>query len=126
MNARRRRCDQCGRTIRRPGLIVYENIFCSARCKQRFPSQLRRRLTDHYRQMADDAGRWIDQTLAWNESHPDEEPIDIEPLRLVKRGALEIVAALRGWAPIPQQALRLINSATLGATHDLGEEDEAG
>ena len=126
MSRQPRRCDHCGRTIRKPGLVAYDNIFCSVRCKHRFPSELRRRLIDHYRQMASDAGRWIDQTLHWNKSHPDQEPIDIEPLRLVKGGALEIVEALRGWAPIPQRALRLINSAMLGAGQDGREEGEAG
>jgi hypothetical protein len=69
----------------------------------------------HYNQMADDSAQWIDETLHWNASHPDEEPIDIESLRLVRRGALEVVEALRGWGPIPERALRLINSALLGA-----------
>jgi hypothetical protein len=75
--------------------------------------------------MAHDAGQWIDQTLQWNESHRDQEPIDVEPLRLVKSDALEIVDALNGWAPIPQRALRLINSAMLGAKQDReGRKDE--
>lgn len=126
MSRQPRCCDHCGRTIRRPGLVVYENIFCSARCKRRFPISLRRRLTDHYRQMAEDAGRWIDETLHWNQSHPDQEPIDVEPLRLVKGGALEIVEALREWAPIPQRALRLINSAMLGAGQDPPDERDEG
>jgi hypothetical protein len=123
MSRRARRCDHCGRTIRRPALVAYENIFCSARCKRRFPVALRGRLIDHYRQMADDAGRWIDQTLDWNESHPREEPVDIEPLRLVRRGALEIIDALRRWAPIPERALRMINSAILGRDRE-GEREE--
>jgi hypothetical protein len=115
MSRQPRRCDHCGRTIRKPGLIAFENIFCSAECKRRFPSVLRRRLIAHYHQMAEDAARWIAETLRWNESHPHEEPIDIESLRLVKFGAQDVVEALRGWGPIPQRALRLINSAMLGA-----------
>jgi hypothetical protein len=125
MSRQPRRCDHCGRTIRKPGLIAYENIFCSVRCKRLFPSTVRRRFIDHYRHMAQDAGEWIDQTLAWNESHPDQEPVDVESLRLVKRGALEIVEALRGWAPIPQRALRLINSAIPGHRQDPQDEGEA-
>ena len=118
-----RRCDLCGRTIRKPGLIMLDNIFCSAPCKRRFPSALRRRLTAHYRQMAKDADRWIAEALRWNQSHADEQPSDIESLRLVKFGANEVVDALRAWAPIPQRSLRLINSAMLGAMDEppLGE-----
>jgi len=113
-----RHCDQCGRPIRRPALIATDNIFCSPECKRRFPSALRRRMIAHYTEMAGDASEWIATTLDWNEAHPDEEPIDIEPLRLVQHGALEIVEALRGWGPIPQRALRLINSAMIGARQD--------
>ena len=86
MSRQPRRCDHCGRLIRRPGLIVFENIFCSADCKRRFPSVVRRRLIEHYHQMAGDAANWIAETLRWNDSHPDEQPIDIESLRLVKCG----------------------------------------
>jgi hypothetical protein len=124
MSRQPRRCDHCGRTIRKPGLVAYENIFCSAHCKRRFPSALRQRFIDHYRQMAEDARGWIDQTLAWNEQHPDQEPVDVESLRLVNRGALEIVEALRAWGPIPQRALRLINSAIPGFGQDPPDEGE--
>ncbi|HQU42411.1 MAG TPA: hypothetical protein PK867_06340, partial [Pirellulales bacterium] len=87
-----------------------------------FPVALRRRMIAHYRQMAADASGWIAKTLAWNHSHADEEPIDIEAFRLVKHGALEIVEALLGWGPIPERALRLIHSAMLGAA-EVPEDD---
>jgi hypothetical protein len=119
-----RRCDQCGRPIRKPGQIALENIFCSVECKRRFPVALRRRLIAHYRQMAGDAGQWLAETLHWNQSHPDEEPLDVESLRLVKRGAEEIVEALRGWGPIPQRAIRLINSAMIEARQNPPEEGD--
>lgn len=126
MTRQPRRCDHCGRPLRKPGLIAWDDIFCSPECKRRFPSAVRRRMIVHYRRMADDADRWITKTLDWNQSHPAEEPIDIEALRLVKHGALEIVEALRGWGPIPQRALRLINSAMIGVRQDTrgrGEDD---
>ncbi|HVX16340.1 MAG TPA: hypothetical protein VHC22_34460 [Pirellulales bacterium] len=63
--------------------------------------------------MANDASTWIATTLEWNKAHPEEEPLDVEPLRLVNYGALEIVEALRAWAPIPERALRLIHSAMI-------------
>ena len=115
MNRQGRTCDHCGRAVRKPGIIVVDNYFCSLACKRRFPIVLRRRMIAHYRQMAADASAWIAKTLEWNHSHGNEEPIDIEAFRLVKRGALEIVDALLDWGPIPERALRLINSAMLEA-----------
>ena len=112
MSRHGRRCDHCGRPVRgKPGIIVSDNIFCSLGCKRRFPTAMRRHMIEHYRQMAGDASAWIAKTLDWNQTHPDEEPLDVEPLRLVRHGALEIVEALRAWAPVPERALRLIHSA---------------
>lgn len=117
MKRQGRYCDLCGRAIRKPGIIVVDNYFCSLACKRRFPVEARRRMIAHYRRMAADASSWIAKTLAWNHSHADEEPIDIEAFRLVRHGALEIVDALLDWGPIPERALRLINSAMLGAAN---------
>lgn len=112
MTRQGRPCDHCGRPIRRkPGFVVGDHIFCKLACKRRFPAAMRHRLIAHYRRMADDASAWVSCTLEWNQTHPDEQPVDVEPLRLVNYGALEIVAALRIWGPIPERALRLIHSA---------------
>lgn len=105
-------CDRCGRPIRRkPGIVAADNIFCSLVCKRTFPAVVRRRLLRHYLKMADDAAAWIAKTLDWHKLHPREEPLDMEPLRLVERGARDIAEALRVWGPIPERSLRLLHSA---------------
>lgn len=109
-----RRCDQCGRAVRgKPGIIVADNIFCSLICKRNYPAIVRRRLLRHYEKMADDAARWIAKTLDWHQAHPNEQPLDIEALRLVERGARDIVDALRAWGPIPERSLRLLHGAMI-------------
>lgn len=127
MSRKRRPCDRCGRPIRgRPGIIDLDNIFCSLACKRRFPAEMRRRLIAHYQNMADEAAAWLASTLHWNQSHPEEEPIDVEPLRLVKRGAVEAIEALRIWGPIPERAVRMINSAVIDVRHEPRQGKEGG
>lgn len=105
-------CDHCGRPVRgRPGIIVADDIFCSLVCKRTYPAVLRRRLIRHYLKMADEAAAWVAKTLDWQSAHPEEEPLDVEPLRLVERGARDIVDSLRVWGPIPERSLRLLHSA---------------
>lgn len=119
MSRKRRSCDRCGRPIRgKPGIIDLDNIFCSLACKRRFPTEMRGRLLVHYQKMADEAAQWLTSILDWNQSHPQEEPIDVEPLRLVNRGALEAVDALAIWGPIPERAVRMINSAVIEAVQE--------
>jgi hypothetical protein len=112
MTCQGRHCDHCNRPIAgKPGIVASDNIFCSLRCRRQFPAAMRRRMIVHYRQMADDASGWITKTLDWHQAHPEERPLDVEALRLVERGARDILDALHVWAPIPERALRLIHSA---------------
>lgn len=105
-------CDHCGRPVRgKPGIVASESIFCSLRCKRKYPAAVRRRMIVHYQNMADDASAWIAKTLDWHTAHPHEAPLDVEAFRLVECGARDIVEALTAWGPVPQRALRLIHSA---------------
>lgn len=66
------------------------------------------RMVRKYRAMLAELDELIAMNDAWQERHPGEQPIDVEPFRVHRRGAALALAAIERGEPIPDAALRML------------------
>jgi hypothetical protein len=66
------------------------------------------KLAAKYRAMLADLDELIATNDVWQERHPGEQPIDVEPFRVHRHGAALALAAIERGEPIPDAALRML------------------
>lgn len=68
------------------------------------------RMIANYRTMLADIDDLIAANEHWQASHPGEQPVDVEVLRVNRRGAELALAAVECGAAIPDEAMRMLKA----------------